>query len=98
MMKISGTFLGTFLRSPQNQARKLNRRRSAEIVRLNFKSQKDAPGRSAKTARGFCPQSLTTGKKDMAHINHRRSKRHRIPRALQGNSPSLFEWVDQQSP
>jgi hypothetical protein len=30
----------------------------------------------------------------MTPINHR-SKRHKIPRALQGHSPSLFEWADQ---
>jgi hypothetical protein len=34
----------------------------------------------------------------MFYINHRRSKRHKIPRALQGYSPTLFEWADRQSP
>jgi hypothetical protein len=34
----------------------------------------------------------------MRHINDRRGKRHRIPRALEGHSLSLFEWADPQSP
>jgi hypothetical protein len=34
----------------------------------------------------------------MPRINHRRSKRHKIPRALQGHSSSPFEWADRQSP
>jgi hypothetical protein len=33
----------------------------------------------------------------MAYINHGRLKRHKIPRALQGHSPSLLEWADRRS-
>jgi hypothetical protein len=31
----------------------------------------------------------------MSYINHRRSKRHNIPRVLQDTSLPLFEWADQ---
>jgi hypothetical protein len=34
----------------------------------------------------------------MTSINHGHLKRHKIPRALRGNSPSLFEWAVLQSP
>jgi hypothetical protein len=56
------------------------------------------PGQGLEHLAGAFVLNSYRRKKDVTHINHRRSKRYKIPRALQGYSPSLSEWADRHPP